>query len=573
MRTIKDPSQKYLFDPLDDLPKVHRKAFIESQEGLFRAAILEALPVSDLAKNFSDETGAPTKELYSMAGVVLMMEYNDWTAQQTVNEFMWNRKVQLALNINGTYPTFSERTLYRYLAFFADNNNALANKAMTEVTKSLIKIGELDISKQRLDSTHVFSNMATFGRTRMMGVTIKRFLTQVIRHDKDAYDALDEELRKRYQPSQGKLFADTSRSKDKEHHSLLRQQVAEDMHSLIGIFENHERLSNAASFKSLVTVFSEQCEIIGDEIKIRKATGGQVIQNPSDPDATYSGHKGSGYQAQFSETCSEDNEVQLLTSVIPETAADSDMDAIEPVLDDLSSNDLQPDSMLADAGYGSDRNVEISAEKGVELVSPTKENSDPTANKEEIASTLTVDDFVFDETTEEVITCPAGHCPVSSVNNKDTGKTKTIMPKDACSACDFSGECPVKKKKNGVFQLEHTAKARRLAGRRREEATDEFCKRYAKRAGIESTNSGIKQVTGLGQLRVRGMPRVSMAIILKATGWNILRASACGKIMDFVKKRLQERVVSTEIQYSRIFLRILMPLEAVSLFENQKIAA
>lgn len=572
MRTIKNPSQTLIFDPIDDLPKVHRNAFIESPEGLFRAAILEALPVSDLAKNFSGRTGAPTKELYSMAGVVLMMEYNNWTAKQAVDEFMWNRKVQLALNINGTYPTFSERTLYRYLGLFADNDNDLANKAMTEVTKALIEIGELDVSKQRLDSTHVFSNMATFGRTRMMGVTIKRFITQVIRQDKDAYEKLDEELRNRYKPSQGKLFADTSKSKDKERHSLLRAQVAEDMFSLIGIFENHKRLSGATSFKSLVQVFGEQCELIGDEIKIRKKTGGKVIQNPSDPDATYSGHKGSGYQAQFAETCSEDNEVQLLTSVIPETAADSDMDAIEPVLDDLESNDLLPDSMLADAGYGSDKNVEHAAEKNVELVSPTKENSDPSASKGEIANTLTIDDFVFDEATEEVITCPAGHCPTSSTNDKDTGKTKTIMPEEACSACDFSGECPVKRK-NGTYQLEHTSKARRLAARRREEVTDEFCERYAKRAGIESTNSGIKQVTGLGQLRVRGMPRVSMAIILKAAGWNILRASACGKIMDFVKNRLQERVLSTEIQYSGIWLRFLMPLEAEPLFENQKIAA
>ncbi|MGD0039542.1 MAG: hypothetical protein ABSE84_03830, partial [Isosphaeraceae bacterium] len=33
---------------------------------------------------------------------------------------------------------------------------------------------ELDISCQRLDSTHVFSHMASFGRTKLMAVAVKR---------------------------------------------------------------------------------------------------------------------------------------------------------------------------------------------------------------------------------------------------------------------------------------------------------------------------------------------------------------------------------------------------------------
>ena len=49
---------------------------------------------------------------------------------------------------------------------------------------------ELDISCQRLDSTHVLSQMASFGRTKLMAVAIKRFLTQVRRHDLELYAAL-----------------------------------------------------------------------------------------------------------------------------------------------------------------------------------------------------------------------------------------------------------------------------------------------------------------------------------------------------------------------------------------------
>ena len=40
--------------------------------------------------------------------------------------------------------------------------------------------------------------------------------------------------------------------------------------------------------------------------------------------------------------------------------------------------------------------------------------------------------------------------------------------------------------------MEFTDKEHRLAGRRVEEATEVFTERYAARAGIESTNSGLK---------------------------------------------------------------------------------
>ena len=78
MRTVVNPAQTALFDPIDQLSPVHHRSFINSPEGLFRAAILGVLPVSDLAKKFCASEGAPTKELYSMAGLILMMEYNDW---------------------------------------------------------------------------------------------------------------------------------------------------------------------------------------------------------------------------------------------------------------------------------------------------------------------------------------------------------------------------------------------------------------------------------------------------------------------------------------------------------------
>jgi len=56
---------------------------------------------------------------------------------------------------------------------------------------------------------------------------------------------------------------------------------------------------------------------------------------------------------------------------------------------------------------------------------------------------LNIDDLNVDEETEEFICCPAGHAPESSVHDKQTAKTKTIMPQSTCGQCEYIDKCPV----------------------------------------------------------------------------------------------------------------------------------
>ena len=89
-----------------------------------------------------------------------------------------------------------------------------------------------------------------------------------------------------------------------------------------------------------------------------------------------------------------------------------------------------------------------------------------------------------------------------------------------------------------TYKVSYTDKQRRLEGRRREQATVVFQERYAKRSGLESTNSGVKRRLSLGQLRVRGRRAVDHALYLKVAGWNLLRAAASGKLRGLVAAAL-----------------------------------
>ena len=545
-RTV-NPRQTRLFDAFDPVltPQAQQR-LLDGWPGMFRHVILELMPVGELGSHLSPTMGRPSIELYSMAGLILLMEQMNWTKEQAVDAYIFHMEVHYALNLEPVAQKLSVRSLERYIKRFEVED--LAAKVMHDVSTKLVELLGIEIDQQRLDSTHVFSNMADFGRTRLMGVAIKRFLAKVKQYDTDSYELLEDLLRQRYAPSVHHLFGDTG--KDKESRRLLRQQVAEDMLALIQRFEDDSAHSNRDTYKAMRRIFYEQCEVQEEKVTVKEKPGGNVMQNPSDPDATRDGHKGAGYQVQISETCNPDNEVQLITSALPQTAAESDSGALEPVLDDLKESNLLPEQMLADTSYCGDENVEKAANAyGVELVGPVPSGS----VSDEKAYSLNVDDFSIDEKTEEVICCPAGHKPISSVHDPETGKTHTIMPESACCGCDYGSECPVKKS-GGGYTFCHTAKARRTAGRRREEATDVFRERYRRRSGIEGTNSGFKRRTGVGQLRVRGGPRVFQAIYLKITGWNILRASVCAKMREIVYQRANIAVLRA---YVMRFLAIL----------------
>jgi hypothetical protein len=531
MHNIVDPRQTRLFDPFDSvLTEKTRKRLLEGWPGVFRHVILELMPVDAVSGHFDPTMGRPTRELYSMAGLLLIQEFMDWTKEQALDAYSFNINVHYALNLEPVAHDISKRTLERYIRLFEDDETAKAT--MEKVTATLVEVLGIKIDKQRLDSTHIFSDMAGFGRTRLMGVAIKRFLTQLKRHGRADYDALDESLRNRYAPGVNQLFADTC--KDRQSRRLLRQQVAEDMYYLIKRFTDNAEHNNRDTYKALERIFYEQCDVHEDKVSVKKKAGSRVMQNPSDPDASYDGHKGPGYQAQISETCNPENDVQLITSVIPQTAAECDGSSLSAVLHDLTAKNLLPVEMLADTHYTGDRNVQLAEGNGVELVGPVHRGSGKA--KDDEYQQLNIDDFDVDETTEEVVCCPAGHKPQSSQHDDQTGKTKTVMPVSACSRCDFRSQCPVKKGRDG-YKLEHTAKDRRLASRRRETATEVFRERYKTRGGIEGTNSSLKRRVGLGRLRVRGQPAVFHSIYMKVTGWNILRAAVCAKMHQIIWER------------------------------------
>ena len=524
---VKDHKQRDMFNPFAHLGTKRLAVLESSWAHLFREEILHNLPAEKLFQFYNEFKGRKTKELYAMLGLVLIQQMEDCTDEQAVQQFAFNLMWQYALNITDASDTasyVSARTLWNLRDIVAQHG--LQDTLFENVTKALQKLFTLDPSKQRLDSVHIFSNMAHLGRIRIFVRTIRTFLTNLKRHHIKEYDALGEIVLRYDKKSDGAFAVKPTESAKK----LV--ELGDDCFLLVERFKEHSAVVGMKSYQHLVRMFTEQCIIEKDDkgaravIKASKDVPSSSLQNPSDPDAGYSGHKGKGYQMQVMETYSKDkSQPNLITHVNVEAANESDSNALLPAIEDAGKRNLAPTELLADTLYGSDDNVEKAKELEITVIAPVM-------GAKESATGLA--DFVFNNT-DQIIACPEQHMPLKTKLGKQGGTT-VYFDKANCDRCHRQSECQVKRDKKSCT-ISYDAKSLRLSRRRKREKEEVFKEKYRYRSGIEGTMSDLDRMTGLKHLRVRGMPQVRLAATLKATGLNILRSMTFKNRLKRQKKR------------------------------------
>jgi hypothetical protein len=536
----RDHQTGYLIDPWDYLGPKRKKLLSESWAGLFREHILVKLPVHKLARFFTEDFGRPTKEQYAALGSLILQQMHDLTDEETVSQFSFNLQWHYALDIPGESDEskyLSPKTLWRLRHLVMQEK--LDVELFNQTTETLAKVFHVDTTKQRLDSVHIRSNMRRLGRIGIFSHSIHTFLINLKRRHSEIFETIEKELVDRYLTE--KAMSCFSLVKPSESGKTL-EGVARDLFALVRRFREHEEVKSLHSYNTLLRVLKDQCYVTEEkddqpvlvEVKPPKEVSSDSLQNPSDPDAGYSGHKGQGYQAQVMETyCDSDDEtlkattLNLITHVDVESACIGDVHALIPALDSTKGRELAPVQLPADSLYGSDDNCERAQEMGVDVISPAmgtlKEN------------TLSLSDFQQSE--KGIITaCPQGHAPVKIRTGKKQ-KRGVAFSSEHCNVCPCKDQCPVKAGKKNHY-LHYDRKAMRIANRRAMEYSPAFREKYRWRSGIEATFSEMDKKTGVKRLRIRGLSAVAYCARLKATAVNIFRAAAVRKALGFSREAL-----------------------------------
>ena len=522
MINVKNPNQLNIFDPWDFLTPKRRRMLDLGWPGLFREHILPTIPVGKVSRYFDESFGRPTKELYAVLGALVLQQTFDLTDEEAVQQYAFNIQWHYALNIteeSDTAKYISPKTLWNNRNIVSCNG--LEDDIFTSGTDRLTQVFKVDTDKQRIDSVHIKSNMRRLGRIGIFSETLHKFLINLKRHHQGQFATVSEAIIDKYlSESAMECF---SRVKPSQSRKTL-DEVSKDLFELVQQFKSCKQVRTMYSYKLLERVLKEHCNLKETEdgksveLKAVKEIASDSLQNPSDPDATYSGHKGQGYQVQVMETFCDDEEkkeetLNLITHVEVEAAHHSDANALMPAIESLEEKSLKPKEVTADSLYGSDENCERAKQQGVELIAPAMGSVDK--------DKLSLADFQFSEK-GDIVACPQGTPPAKVKKRK---RASIGFASKDCRNCPNLSKCPVKMGKK-YYYLRFTEKEMRIAKRRIYEQSDPFKERYRWRAGIEATMSEYDRRTGVKHLRVRRLKAVRFCATLKALGINIFRAAA-----------------------------------------------
>jgi len=525
-------SQGSLFQISNLLPADKRERLEREWPGQFRQHALPLIDEEQFRELYCADNGRPNKPVRTVVGVLVLKEMFDLTDEDTLYRVDFDLGWQVALNLTPEDAHCCQKTLHNFRAKLLGNDKAKQLFAgMTD--RMLQKLG-LSVARQRLDSTHILSNIARLSRLGLFCETIRLFLRELQKRAPRKFQKVPEPLRRRYLKADG---ADSPYHDAKSLETPRRLRVcARDVYRLANCFEEDREVLKWEAYELLLRLLEEQCELTTNNalaeqddadaqdtpvpvvLKESKEVSSASLQSPHDVDATYSGHKGKGYEVQVAETVGNGENPELLTHVADTPSCQSYEAATVPTVEALAQRELQPQELITDTNYASAANVIACAQRGTEVVAPVRGPAaeTPKANEKTLA------DFTVDNQAAQPVRGPAGHAPESR-QQQENGNIEATFSRLHCAACPFRRNCPAKRNPNGTRTLKTTTTEYVLAKRRRYEQTAEFRQRYAERAGIEATNSELKRVHGLGRLRVRGGTRVRLAVYFKALACNVKR--------------------------------------------------
>lgn len=490
----------------------------------------------EFARFFHSRMGRPIKYISLLIVVHIFKELYDWTDEELLEHVKFDKRFEYAFDLPYNELVLSQKTLHNFRTLLSTKN--MAQTVFDRATKYIADIFNIDTSEQRLDSTHIVSNMARLSRLGLFVRVMENLLNKLKKIDPAAYEKLPSRFADRYGRRRG-YFADARSKKTKARLG----EAADDMYYLLDRFKEHDELAAMKVYGHLQRVFDEHCSVrqttdnseISVEgkqtptddtpapvtIKEPKEMPSGTLQNPSDEDVTC-GYKGAGYETAFAETCNSNNPFQLITDVHTDTSNISDQHKTVPTMERLDAKGMKPKTAFMDGGFTSGDNIVECRARGIDLQGNLV-GADNEPNRLKLA------DFQFAEDGITIAACPSGQQPTSQrVENSTEPKKKSQQnfivhfEKETCATCRLAADCPVTlQKKKAVIRFSPAQLASSI--RRREQDTQAFKERNNIRAGIEATNSEMKKAHGLEKLKVRGQPRVSQTVMFKALACNVKR--------------------------------------------------
>ena len=425
--------QMTLSDSLWGLTAREKKALEKSWAKTFSEEIMPLIDEKRFSVLYSEKASRPNTPVNVIIGALIIKELFDYSDDEMVENLMLDLHLQCALNTTSFIEQpLSDKTLSNFRKRCYDyetlHNVDLYHECVKDLGGKLKKLMHINGRIRRMDSMMIESNIRKFSRVELLYTCISRLAAVINRQDASI---LPEELKHYADPNDFNQVMYHNRSTETEDRLKI---ILTDADRFIRLCA--DRYDYLLAYELLVRCLGEQTIVEDGTRRLReKKDGGmdsRMMQNPSDPDATFrtkAGKEHRGYAANLEESVGEGGSVITDYQFDANTKSDSTF-----LKENLKSQEKseEPVTMVTDGAYYGDENVELAKEKNITLLTTA------------LTAGVTPDiyaDFEFSEDGKTVLKCPAGHAPRTCCYRDTNEKCYISFPVECCKACPHRNEC------------------------------------------------------------------------------------------------------------------------------------
>lgn len=515
----KGHEQQRMFTAVDQLSVIAKKRLEESWAQSFYKDYFCKIDETIFSVLYSDKASRPNTPVNILVGFETLKSGFGWSDEELYDHFLFDLQIRYALGLQDfDEGYFDLRTIYNFrgsLVEYEDSKGVnLIKEATEKITDEQIKKFKLKTGIQRMDSTQIQSNIRHMSRIQLLVEIIQRLYCILKETDKENYRS--------YFESYIKCDSLHYCYKIKRDEAASRlEQIGED---LVFFVESLETYAGQTEYEQAKRVFHEHFCFHEEQliIKTGKDMGGNTLQSPDDPEATYRRKRGEnarGYVANITETCDPENEVQVITAVSVESNTTDDQKLLETDIQELKER-TEIEEIVTDAGYTGPVAASVLETEKV------KQRATGIKGRKKQDGSIGLEDFQIKRSEEGVIEsleCQQGKQGQVKQARK-AGRYSAVFDSDFCQACPFAAQCPAKPlKKKPLWIVRFSDNMVRVAIQRQKLKDDKSSVNI--RASIENTVRCVIHPFGghLCKMPVRGKKRIKTMVILSAMMVNIRR--------------------------------------------------
>ena len=511
--------QMPMFSSINSLPERILERLEASWAGTLYREIFVRIDEEVFAVIYSDEPSRPNAPINVLVGLEILKSGFGWSDEEMYDHFCYDVQVRYALGYRDlSVGHFDLRTMYnfrrRVTRHMQETGENLIEQVFEQITDEQIAAFELKTDKLRMDSTMIASNIRSMTRLQL--------LVEVLQRVHRMLDEADQQQRaEAFEPylkgSSGQYVYHLKGEDVTEH----LQRIGQLMGCLVD--ELAADYGEESAYRVLQRVFQEHFTV--DEARLRPKEGKELsassLQSPDDWEATYrqkrsEDHK--GYAVNVTETCSPENELQLIVKVQTEPNNTDDAAMLDEALPKLKER-TNVEQMNTDGGYNSPDVDKTMRELGVEQIQSAIRGRKPSEEK------LGLEDFGWeldDDGEPQTVTCPNGQQADVTAGRKEHRYRAAFDAAD-CESCTCCDSCPTLLLKRTPERVLRFSQQDVEVALRRQRAADARASGQNLRAAVEATVRSIKHPFGNGKVPVRGQPRVSIVMLGSAAMSNVRR--------------------------------------------------